>query len=208
MPHPRDVFVLVARVGEHELVLSFPLNQPYTPPSVPSNLKRFQQTRESHFLTFSCHGREPYLGSPASRDRFERVLEEIRRRYVFHVFGYVVMPEHVHLLVSQPKRSTLAVAVQALKTSVSKQSRQRPFWLPRYYDFNLFTSAKRTEKLRYMHRNPVARGLAARPEDWRWSSFRHYLTGEAGAVEIESTWTAGKRAGLKLPESMPPLRSK
>jgi len=118
---------------------------------------------------------------------------------VLRVYGYVVMPEHVHLLVNEPKRSSLDVALQALKTSVSKQSMQRPFWLPRYYDFNVFSEEKRIEKLKYMHRNPVARGLAQRPEEWRWSSFRHYLTGEIGVVEIESTWTAGRREGLKMP---------
>lgn len=167
---------------------------------MPTRLIRYQQAGDFHFLTFSCYGRLPYLANAASRDLFERVLEETRRRYVFHVFGYVVMPEHVHLLVSEPKRGTLERAIQALKTSVSKQSSQRPFWLPRYYDFNVHSEDKRREKLRYMHRNPVARGLAARPEDWRWSSFRHHLTGETGAVEIESAWTAGRRGGLNLPE--------
>jgi hypothetical protein len=49
------------------------------------------------------------------------------------------------------------------------------------------------EKLRYIHRNPVKRGLAARPEDYRWSSFRHYADGEVGVVEIESQWTSRKR---------------
>jgi putative transposase len=167
---------------------------------MPSNLKRYQRTGDLHFLTFSCHKRSPYLESPASRDLFERVLEQIRRRYVFHVFGYVVMPEHVHLLVSEPRRATLARCIQALKTSVAKLSPQRPFWQVRYYDFNVWTAGKETEKLKYLHRNPVARGLVARPEEWKWSSFRHYLTGEAGVVTIESTWTAGRRAGLKLPE--------
>jgi putative transposase len=167
---------------------------------MPSRLKRYQLTGDFHFLTFSCYNRLPYIGSAASRNLFERALEEIRKRYVFHIFGYVVMPEHVHLLVSEPKRTTLARAMQALKTSVSKQSKQKPFWQVRYYDFNVFTSAKRREKLRYMHRNPVTRGLVAHPEDWKWSSFRHYLTGEPGVVQIESTWTAAKRSGLKLPE--------
>ena len=69
------------------------------------------------------------------------------------------MPEHVHLFVSEPKRGTLSLAIQALKTSVSKQSLQRPFWQIRYYDFNVRSSAKRTEKLRYIHRNPVTRSL-------------------------------------------------
>jgi len=49
------------------------------------------------------------------------------------------------------------------------------------------------EKLRYIHRNPVERGLVTCPEDWAWSSFRHYLTGESGTVEIESHWTARRR---------------
>jgi putative transposase len=167
---------------------------------MPSRLKRYQQTGDFHFLTFSCYHRSPYLASGESRDCFELALEEIRKRYVFYVFGYVVMPEHVHLLVSEPKRGTLACAMQALKTSVSKQSSYRPFWQVRYNDFNVFSSAKRTEKLRYMHRNPVIRGLVSRPEEWKWSSFVHYLTGESGVVEIESTWNAGRRVGLKLPE--------
>jgi putative transposase len=124
----------------------------------------------------------------------------MRCRYVFRVFDYVVMPEHVHPLVSETGGESLSRAQQALKTSVAKQMQQRPFWLPRYYDFNLHQAEKHTEKLRYMHRNPVERGLVARPEQWPWSSFRHYLTGEAGSVEIESVWTAAKRAGLKIAE--------
>jgi len=167
---------------------------------MPSRLKRYQLAGDFHFLTFSCYHRSPYLANEASRDLFERTLEETRRRYVFHVFGYVVMPEHVHLLVSEPTRATLSHAIQALKTAVSKQSRHRPFWQVRYYDFNVFSGAKSTGKLRYIHRNPVTRGLVAKPEEWKWSSFRHYLTGEPGVVEIESTWMAGRRAGLKLPE--------
>jgi len=124
----------------------------------------------------------------------------MRRRYVLFVFGYVIMPEHVHLLVSEPRCGGLDRAIQALKTSVSKQSAQRPFWLARYYDFNVHSEEKRIEKLRYIHRNPVARGLVSRPEEWNWSSFRHYLTGEAGRIEIESPWTFGKRMNLKVPE--------
>jgi len=68
----------------------------------------------------------------------------------------------------------------------------------RYYDFNVWSERKRMEKLRYMHRNPVKRGLVARPEDWAWSSFRHYLTGEDAGVEIESQWTARKRERLGI----------
>jgi len=96
------------------------------------------------------------------------------------------MPEHVHLLLSEPSDSEapLATALQALKLSVSKRLQQRPFWQLRYYDFNVFAHNKRVEKLKYMHRNPVVRGLAPRPEDWRWSSYRHYLFDEPAPVQI------------------------
>jgi REP element-mobilizing transposase RayT len=95
----------------------------------------------------------------------------------------------------------LSRAVQAFKLSVTIRSRERPFWQAHYYDFNVSTHEKFVEKLRYIHRNPVRRGLAARPEDWKWSSFRHYQTGMRGIVEIESEWTARER-GWQLPEWM------
>jgi hypothetical protein len=84
-----------------------------------------------------------------------------------------------------------------------------PFWEPRYYDFNLWSEAKRVENLRYVHRNPVKRGLAVRPEDWKWSSFAHYATGVDGAVEIESQWTARRREQMGIvPRVRPTQNSK
>lgn len=107
------------------------------------------------------------------------------------------MPEHVHLLVSEPQEAILSKAIQALKLSVSVQRGERPFWQARYYDFNVHSELKRTEKLRYMHRNPVKRGLVEQPAQWPWSSFRHYATCERGTVEIESFWTEARRQGLR-----------
>jgi len=162
---------------------------------------RYQQTGDFHFLTFSCYRRRPYLSTVAALELFEDALERGRLRYLFAVAGYVVMLEHVHLLVNEPQRALLSKTIQALKLSVSMRGRERPFWLAHYYDFNVTSHDKFVEKLRYMHRNPVRRGLVARPEDWKWSSFRHYQTGVRGAVEIESEWTARER-GWKLPEWM------
>jgi len=54
----------------------------------------------------------------------------------------------------------------------------------RFYDFNVCSTEKRIEKLRYMHRNPVKRGLAEKPEEWKWSSFRTYACGEEGLVKV------------------------
>jgi putative transposase len=164
-------------------------------------LVRYQQSGCFHFITFSCYHRRPHLRPVAARELFERSLEAMRVRYGFVVCGYVVMPEHVHLLVSEPKKAILSKAIQALKLSVSVQRRERPFWQPRYYDFNVHNEEKRVEKLRYMHRNPVKRGLVERPEQWVWSSFRHYSTGLRGTVEIESFWTGARRDGLCDPRS-------
>ena len=131
---------------------------------------------------------------------FESALERTRLRYDFVIRGYVVMPEHVHLLVSEPCNEPLSAAIKALKLSVVLRQRERPFWQARYYDFNVWSAEKETEKLKYLHRNPVTRGLAARPEDWQWSSFRHHAIGIEGVVEIESHWTAFRRGNL-LPET-------
>ncbi|HEY1992993.1 MAG TPA: transposase [Edaphobacter sp.] len=153
---------------------------------MPSGLKRFQREGDDHFITFSCYRREPHLATAASKDIFLDLLELARSRYNFEVLGYVVMPEHVHLLVSEllEYEVSLSKAIQSLKLSVSKRLGPKPFWQVRYYDFNVFTHNKRVEKLKYMHRNPVARGLVERPEDWKWSSYRHYLLDESGPVRI------------------------
>jgi putative transposase len=163
---------------------------------MPWGLKRFQEARCLHFLTFSCYHRAPLLGTPRARDVFEQTLEQSRQWYGFYVAGYVVMPEHVHLLITEPERTRLATALQMLKQNVARHLREPegvPFWQPRYYDFNVWSEAKRIEKLRYIHRNPVTRGLVQSPEEWPWSSFRHYVSGVEGAVKIESQWTARKR---------------
>jgi putative transposase len=168
---------------------------------MPWGLKHFQQSRQLHFLTFSCYRRRPNFAAPHSRARFESSLERVRQSYGLCVYGYVVMPEHVHLLVNEPERGCLSQMLQSLKQSVARTLSLRApdsLWQARYYDFNVWSERKFVEKLRYIHRNPVTRGLVERPEDWAWSSFRHYLTGADGAVEIESQWTARRREKLGI----------
>jgi putative transposase len=166
---------------------------------MPWGLKRFQDTKtDLHFITFSCFQRKPYLNTPEARTICEESIERSRQKYEFVIHGYVIMPEHVHMLVSEPSAASLAIALKAIKVSVSKQSAQSPFWTPRYYDFNVYSERKRIEKLRYIHRNPVKRGLVDKPEDWPWSSFNHYSTGEIRTIEIESQWTARRREGTDI----------
>ena len=178
---------------------------------MPWSLKHFQESGQLHYLTFSCYHRQPKLGTPAPRDLFVKRLETVRQQYGLFVYGFVVMPEHVHLLLSEPEKGRLAQALQSLKQSIARKLALRvaePFW---QHDFNV--RRKFTDKLRYIHRNPVTRGLAARPEDWPWSSFRHYMTGEQCGVQIESQWTVRRGSASEFSRSCraqrkpPPKRS-
>src|ERR1700739_115495 len=133
---------------------------------------RYQNQGCLHFITFNCYHQMPLLDPSAAKQTFERELERVRVWYGCYITGYVVMPEHVHLLISEPERTKLSIALQMLKQNAARKLRLvegAPFWEPRYYDFNARSEAKRVEKLRYIQRNPVHRGLVERPEDWLWS---------------------------------------
>lgn len=168
---------------------------------MPEGLKRLHHSRQSHFLTFSCYHRLPLLAQVQMQDAFLLALEHMRQRFRMRVYGYVVMPEHVHLLLSEPGGGLLPRAVQMLKTEVSGRARREgkrvagemPFWQARYFDHNVRNYAGFFTQLQYIHRNPVKRGLCATPEDWPWSSFRAWALGEAGIVEVESEMIAARR---------------
>jgi putative transposase len=160
-------------------------------------LKRYYGAGDLHYITCSCYHQKRWLGTERRRDLF-LILEEVRTERRFVVLGYVVMPEHFHLLMSEPQVGNPSTVMQALKQRfaqrvVRRRRRARndrqgclwkpgpmPVWQPRFYDFNVWTEKKRVEKLRYMHRNPVKRGLVSSPELWRWSSFRSYKYGDRG----------------------------
>jgi putative transposase len=168
---------------------------------MPKGLHRWYGGGEFHFITCSCYRRQAFLDSARRKDLFLRILEEVRAKYEFMMVGYVVMPEHFHLLIGEPKVGTPSLAMQVLKQRVARKglAQLRPkgqisllengmppaFWQPRSYDFNVYSRKKIIEKLRYMHRNPVKRGLVESPEQWAWSSYRHYWLGEEGPVKIE-----------------------
>lgn len=134
------------------------------------------------------------MGSAARRDEFLRILEQVRRRYDFTVVGYVVMPEHVHMLISEPAEGDISLLMKVLKQRVARRllvrkgenDAEQHLWQKRFYDFNVWNRGKEIEKLRYIHRNPVTRGLVTSPELWRWSSFRSYAYGEKGLVKINA----------------------
>ena len=87
-------------------------------PHMPRGLHRYQQEGDDHFITFSCSHRLPYLNTPAARTLFLDALESTRKKYEFQVLGYVVMPEHVHLLLSEPDKKRLSTAIQSLEDAL------------------------------------------------------------------------------------------
>ncbi len=125
---------------------------------------------------------------PSARMVFVEILNEIRARHGFHVFGYVVMPEHVHLMLDEAGALNPSKAIQVVKQKVSSSlgnGAEIPFWQRRFYDFNTWSSGKIKEKLVYMHENPVRRGLVPHPGDWPWSSWSYYAMRNDGLMRID-----------------------
>ncbi len=126
-------------------------------------LHRYYGAHHLHSVTWSCYRRQPLLRSARSRDCLVDILEQVRGKYRFVVVGYVVMPEHVHLLMSEPEVGTPSDVMQVLKQRTARallprrkrqDPRQRmlfaealrtPFWQARFYDFNVWTANKRVE---------------------------------------------------------------
>ena len=125
---------------------------------MPKGLKRYYGRGHLHFLTFSCYRRLPLLKTARARHLFVRELARVRVEYAFLLVGYVVMPEQVHLLISEPKKDTPSTVLQMLKQRVSQKMRRKrrnvsakqlrlafpelaetagSFWQPRFYDTSI-----------------------------------------------------------------------
>ena len=174
---------------------------------MPKRLKRIYGFGHLHFITFSCYRRLPLLGSAHARNVFVQILGEVRDQFGFALVGFVVMPEHVHLLIGEPRTGNPSTVLYALKQRVSARLRHRrrrrshssqlvlgfpgtttslpQFWQRRFYDFNVWSRKKKIEKLGYMHMNPVKRGLALRSRDWIWSSAEFYAGRESNTIRID-----------------------
>ena len=187
-------------------------------------LKRHYGQGDLHFVTFSCYRRRPLLGTVRARDRFVKILDEVRCRHEFRLVGYVVMPEHVHLLLSEPAKKDPSKILQVLKQKVARallKKRRRAtngqlslpfdgsareeahFWQRRFYDFNVWSDKKLKEKLEYMHANPVQRKLVEHSKDWPWSSWAHYAGKGESRIRIDSRQTENVEAGTSRKRQNP-----
>ena len=173
---------------------------------MPKRLKRCYGHKDLHFLTFCCYHRRPYLQTAHSKNLFLKTLAQVRAQFQFSLVGYVLMPDHVHLLLSEPAEGSVSKVLQVLKQRVSRAMRDkkrrgsprqlllsfgdgsapdRRFWQRRFYDFNVWSHAKKKEKLHYMHGNPVRERLVEHPKDWPWSNFSFYAYNEPGLIRID-----------------------
>ena len=174
---------------------------------MPKVLRRRYGLHHLYFITCSSFRRLPLLDSARAKNLFVRILGEVRDRHGFALLGYVVMPNHFHLLISEPDLGTPSTVMQVLKQRVSRRLRCKlqkkissqqlrlpfrqahdslpRFWQPRFYDFNVWSQTKFVEKLHYMHMNTVHRKLVTHLRDWPWSSFSFYAKKESGLVRID-----------------------
>jgi len=172
--------------------------------------QRWNVPWEAHELTFSCYQRRAFLSKDRTRAYLADAVNRARSGLGFHVWGYVIMPEHVHLLI-WPAKETYSISsiLQAVKQSVSRRAvgwlkAQNPpglrwlatgrpdrpyrFWQDGGgYDRNIRSGEELTDVLGYIHNNPVKRGLVSLPEDWAWSSARDWAGRNAGPIPIDKT---------------------
>ena len=156
-------------------------------------LRHFDHLNTARFVTFSCYHRLQLLNAPPVITAFLDTLQLIRETHRIGLLGYVVMPEHVHLVLHPPDSLKLGPLVGALKSKsggrIVAQSlvmfpeecrirkngvTRRVFWQARCYDHNCRSRETVVEKINYCHNNPVVRGLVREPGEWRWSSFNWY----------------------------------
>jgi putative transposase len=168
--------------------------------------RRYNEPGQPRELTFSCYRRFRFLERESARGWFREALQAVRAKYGFQVWAYVLMPEHVHLLVypgDQPDQ--MSQFLRDLKEPVARKALSylqayAPSWLPRLkvregkrirhrfwqpgggYDRNITTASALRAMIDYIHANPVRRGLVARAEDWEWSSARWF----AGTRPVKS----------------------
>jgi putative transposase len=159
-------------------------------------LRHFDHLNTARFVTFSCYHRYRLLTDPSVIRMFLRKLDAIRTKYRLKYFGFVVMPEHVHLVCHPPDGVALGQVIGELKArsakpmlsllraeygrridrlQVVRRGRVRlAFWQARCYDHNCRAPETVKEKIRYCHKNPVVRELVNEPGDWEWSSYNWY----------------------------------
>lgn len=167
----------------------------------------FDHPGHAHFLTYSCQGRLPLLDSDRVRPWVIEAMREVRSRLGVRIGAFVIMPEHVHVLVRCPEGVWVSTALAGFKRPVSARAKawlaeHEPGWVERLtvlrgdrevfrfwqagggFDRNVWKQRTLLEVAEYMHANPVRRGMVKRAMDWVWSSAR-FWGGMEGVLEMD-----------------------
>ena len=156
---------------------------------------RYNDTGHAHCLTFSCCQRLPLLRDPRACQVLIDSLAAARTRHEFDLWAYVIMPEHVHVVLC-PRRSSYSIStiLAAIKRPAAyRLGGEKPAGLPHYwqpgggYDRNLFKVQTVYREIEYLHANPVRRGLCQAPEQWRFSSAGFWLEQQNVPLEMDTT---------------------
>jgi|ERR1700676_1314121 len=154
-----------------------------------SRLRRIALTDRIFFVTTNLQPKAAHF-SPNERTLLLETLDTEKRRRTFYLYGYVVMPTHLHLLLD-PGEQALSDILRNYKSKaalslVNLGTRHGPFWQPRYFDSICRHARNFGEKLEYIHNNPVEAKLVSRPEDWPWSSAGWYLNHSNPRIPIDA----------------------
>jgi putative transposase len=171
--------------------------------------RRYNEPGQPRELTFSCYRRYPFLERDRVSEWFRDALQKARTKFGFQVWAYVIMPEHIHLIVYPGEHAeAMSRFLQAVKEPVGRQAiaylrTESPAWLERLavpegkrlrhrfwqpgggHDRNILRTATLRAMIDYLHANPVRRGLVTRPEDWEWSSARWFAGIRPVPIEID-----------------------
>ncbi len=147
-------------------------------------LRHYDNLGTARFVTFSCYRRMPALNDDLAKNILIMTLDEVRKKHSLRLLGYVIMPEHVHLVLHPPDGTKLGLVVREIKSLTARKyfakrpvgpsTARRVFWQLRCYDHNCHTPTTTLEKIAYCHNNPVKRDLVTSPDDWYWSSYNWY----------------------------------
>lgn len=149
-----------------------------------TRLRHYDDLGSARFVTFSCYRRLPSLSLLGAKKIVLEEIDRARAKHGFKLLGYVLMPEHVHLVLFPPDEVKFGLVIREIKsrsakryfaaTQIGKPGTVRVFWERRCYDHNCRTPESVREKINYCQMNPVKKGLVTEPSEWKWSSYKWY----------------------------------
>jgi putative transposase len=146
-------------------------------------LRHYDNLNTARFVTFSCYHSRKYFDKPEIYNLFIEHLKLLRNKHGFKLYGYVIMPDHVHMVLYPQPDTKMGYLIRELKSKMAREyfskycknnSDNNVFWQKRCYDHNCRTPEIVVEKINYCHNNPVRAGLTSEPSEWEWSSYNWY----------------------------------